>query len=97
MGQNTASGAKRDRPLNEVQPALRNVAQRKEGQVSDVLELDGQFVLIKCSLQSTSLRGCYSPSAGKLPQATKSYSRVATEEDNVQAYLKSVCSSSAKR
>jgi tetratricopeptide (TPR) repeat protein len=79
--------------LNEVQPALRTVLLNlKEGQVSDVLELDGQFVLIK--MLSLQLDRHFETAAraereGKLPQALQELqAALRLEEDNVQAYLK---------
>lgn len=79
--------------LPEVQPALRAVLLKlKEGQISDVLELGGQFVIIKVispriprhfQAAERAERG------GKLPQAIQEVqAALRLEEDNVQAYVK---------
>jgi tetratricopeptide (TPR) repeat protein len=79
--------------LNEVQPALRTVLLNlKEGQVSDVLELDGQFVLVKMlslQLDRHFEAATRAERGGKLPQALQELqAALRLEEDNAQAYLK---------
>ena len=79
--------------LNEVQPALRTVLLNlKEGQVSDVLELDGQFVLIKMlspQIERHFQTASRAEHEGRLPQALQELqAALRLEEDNVQAYLK---------
>jgi len=79
--------------LNEVQPAMRAVLLKlKEGQISDVLELGGQFVIIK--MISPKIARHFEATAraereNKLPQAIQEVQAVLRlEEDNMQAYSK---------
>jgi tetratricopeptide (TPR) repeat protein len=79
--------------LREVQPALRAVLLKlKEGQISDVLEMGGQFVIIK--MISPKIPRHFEAAeraerAGKLPQAMQEVqAALRLEEDNVQAYIK---------
>jgi tetratricopeptide (TPR) repeat protein len=88
---------------NEVQPAMRTVLLKlKEGQVSDVLELGGQFVIIKMISPKIPRHLEAAERAerqGKLPQAMQELQAVLRlEEDNMQAYLKlSLLQQSAKK
>ena len=78
--------------LNEVQPAMRAVLLKlKEGQVSDVLELGGQFVIIK--MISPKIEHHFEAAArakdeDKLPQAMQELqAALRLEEDNVLVYI----------
>jgi tetratricopeptide (TPR) repeat protein len=79
--------------LHEVQPALRTaLLALNEGQISDILEMDGQFVIIK--MISPKIPRHFEAAeraerAGKLPQAIQEVQAVLRlEEDSVQAYVK---------
>ena len=79
--------------LNEVQPALRTVLLKlKEGQVSDVLELGGQFVIVKMispTIERHFEAADRAEGEDKLPQAMQEVqAALRLEEDNVQAYIK---------
>jgi tetratricopeptide (TPR) repeat protein len=79
--------------LHEVQPALRTaLLNLKEGQISDVLEMGGQFVIIKMISPKISRHFEAAERAereGKLPQAIQEVQAVLRlEEDSVQAYVK---------
>jgi tetratricopeptide (TPR) repeat protein len=79
--------------LNQVQSALRTVLLNlKEGQVSDVLEFDGQFVLIKMlslQIERHFENATRAEREGRLPQALQELqAALRLEEDNVQVYLK---------
>jgi tetratricopeptide (TPR) repeat protein len=77
----------------EVQPVLRDaLLQLKEGQISDILEMDRQFVIIK--MISPKIPRHFEAAeraerGGKLPQAIQEIqAALRLEEDNVQAYVK---------
>ena len=79
--------------LREVQPALRAALLKlKEGQISDVLEFGGQFVIIK--IISPKIPHHFEAAEraereGKLPQAIQDVqAALRLEEDDVQAYIK---------
>lgn len=79
--------------LREVQPALRTaLVKLKEGQISEILEVGGQFVLIK--LISPKIPRHFEAAEraereGKLSQAIQEVqSALRLEEDNMQAYVK---------
>jgi tetratricopeptide (TPR) repeat protein len=79
--------------LNEVQPVLRAaLLQLQEGQISDILEMDRQFVIIK--MISPKIPRHFEAAAraereGKLPQAIQEIqAALRLEDDNVQAYVK---------
>ena len=79
--------------LNEVQPAMRAVLLKlKEGQSSDVLELGGQFVILKVispKIERHFEAAARAERANKLPQAVQEMqAALRLEEDNVQAYIK---------
>jgi tetratricopeptide (TPR) repeat protein len=79
--------------LREVQPALRAaILKLKEGQISDVLELGGQFVIIKMISPKIPRHFEAAERAerqGKLPQAIQEIqAALQLEEDNVEAYIK---------
>jgi tetratricopeptide (TPR) repeat protein len=79
--------------LREVQPALRAALLKlKEGQISDVLEFGGQFVIIKVISPKIPRHFEAADRAerqGKLPQAIQEMqAALRLEEDNVQAYVK---------
>jgi len=79
--------------LREVQPALRAALLKlKEGQISDVLEVGGQFVIIKVISPKIARHFEAAERAereGKLPQAIQEVqTALRLEEDNVQAYDK---------
>jgi tetratricopeptide (TPR) repeat protein len=79
--------------LREVQPALRAALLKlKEGQISDVLEVGGQFVIIKMispKIQRHFEAAERAERAGKLPQAIQEVqTALRLEEDNMQAYVK---------
>jgi len=79
--------------LHEVQPALRAaILKLKEGQISGVLELGGQFVIIKMispKIPSHFEAAERAEREGKLPQAIQEVqAALRLEEDNVQAYVK---------
>jgi len=79
--------------LREVQPALRAALLKlKEGQISDVLEVGGQFVIIKVISPKISRHFEAAERAereGKLPQAIQEVqTALRLEEDNMQAYVK---------
>jgi tetratricopeptide (TPR) repeat protein len=79
--------------LHEVQPALRTaLLNLKEGQISDVLEMGGQFVIIKMISPKIPRHFEAAERAereGKLPQAIQEVQAVLRlEEDSVQAYVK---------
>jgi tetratricopeptide (TPR) repeat protein len=79
--------------LREVQPALRaTLLKLKEGQISDVLELGGQFIIIKMISPKIPRHFQAAERAereGKLPQAIQEVqAALRLEEDNVQAYVK---------
>jgi tetratricopeptide (TPR) repeat protein len=78
--------------LNEVQPAMRTMLLKlKEGQISDVLELGGQFVIVK--MISPKIERHFEAAAraereDRLPQALQELqAALRLEEDNVQAYI----------
>ena len=79
--------------LNEVQSAMRAALQKlKEGQVSDVLQFGGQFLLIK--VISPKIPRHFEAAeraerSGQLPQAIQEVqAALRLEDDNVQAYIK---------
>jgi len=79
--------------LHEVQPALRGALLKlKEGQTSGVLELGGQFVIIKIISPKIPRHFEAAERAereGKLPQAIQEVqAALRLEEDDVQAYIK---------
>ena len=79
--------------LREVQPALRAaILKLKEGQISDVLEVGGQFVIIKMISPKIPRHFEAAERAerqGKLPQAIQEIqAALQLEEDNVEAYIK---------
>jgi tetratricopeptide (TPR) repeat protein len=79
--------------LHEVQPALRAALLKlKEGQISDVLELGGQFIIIKMISPKIPRHFEAAERAereGKLPQAIQEVqAALRLEEDSVQAYIK---------
>jgi len=79
--------------LREVQPALRAaILKLKEGQISDVLQLGGQFVIIKMISPKIPRHFQAAERAereGKLPQAIQEMqAALQLEEDNVEAYIK---------
>jgi tetratricopeptide (TPR) repeat protein len=79
--------------LHEVQPALRTaLLALNEGQISDILEMDGQFVIIKMISPKIPRHFEAAERAereGKLPQAIQEVQAVLRlEEDSVQAYVK---------
>jgi tetratricopeptide (TPR) repeat protein len=78
--------------LNEVQPGLRAALLKlKEGQISDVLEMGGQFVIIKMISPKIPRHIEAAERAereGTLPQALQEVqAALRLEEDNVQAYI----------
>ena len=79
--------------LHEVQPAMRAaLLNLREGQISDVLEVEGQFVILKVispRIPRHFEAAKRAERAGKLPQAIQEIqAALRLEEDNVQAYLK---------
>lgn len=79
--------------LPEVQPALRDaLLTLQEGQISDILEMGGQFVIIKMISPKIPRHFEAADRAerqGKLPQAIQEIqAALRLEEDNVQAYIK---------
>ncbi len=79
--------------VNEVQPAMRTaLLQLQEGQISDVLPLDGQFVLLKVispKIPRHLEAAERAENAKQLPQALQEIqSALKLEADNVQAYIK---------
>jgi tetratricopeptide (TPR) repeat protein len=79
--------------LHEVQPALRTALLKlKEGQISEILELGGQFVIIKVispKIPRHFQAATRAEREGKLPQAIQEIqTALRLEEDNVQAYVK---------
>lgn len=79
--------------LREVQPTLRAALLKlKEGQISDVLEVGRQFVIIKMISSKIPRHFQAAERAereGKLPQAIQEVqAALRLEEDNVQAYVK---------
>jgi tetratricopeptide (TPR) repeat protein len=79
--------------LNEVQPVLRAaLLQLQEGQISDILEMDRQFVIIKMispKIPRHFEAAAHAEREGKLPQAIREIqAALRLEEDNVQAYIK---------
>jgi len=79
--------------LHEVQPVMRDALLKlKEGQISDVLELEGQFVILKSISPKIPRHFEASGRAereGKLPQAIQEMqAALRLEEDNVLAYLR---------
>jgi tetratricopeptide (TPR) repeat protein len=77
----------------EVHPAMRNaLLTLKEGQISDILELEGQYVILKIISPKIPRHFEAAKRAereGKLPQAIQEIqAALRLEEDNVQAYLK---------
>ena len=79
--------------LREVQPALRAaILKLKEGQISDILQLGGQFVIIKMISPKIPRHFQAAERAereGKLPQAIQEMqAALQLEEDNVEAYIK---------
>ncbi len=78
--------------LNEMQPAMRAVLLKlKEGQISDVLDLGGQFVIVKMispKIERHFEAAARAESEDKLPQAMQELqAALRLEEDNVQAYI----------
>jgi tetratricopeptide (TPR) repeat protein len=79
--------------LNEVQPALRAALLKlKEGQISDVLDTGGQFVIVKVispKIERHLEAAVRAEQANKLPQAVQEVqAALRLEEDNVQAYIR---------
>lgn len=79
--------------LREVQPALRAaIAKLKEGQISDILEIGGQFVIIKVispKIPQYFEAADRAEAEGKLPQAIQEMqAALPLEADNVQAYIR---------
>ena len=79
--------------LHEVQPVMRTaLLTLQEGQISDVLEVEGQFVILKMISPKIPRHFEAAKRAereGKLPQAIQEIqAALRLEEDNVQAYLK---------
>jgi tetratricopeptide (TPR) repeat protein len=79
--------------VHEVQPALRTaLLTLKEGQISDVLEVGGQFVIVKVlspRIADHLEAAARAERAQKFPQAIQEVQAVLRlEPDNVQAYIK---------
>jgi tetratricopeptide (TPR) repeat protein len=79
--------------LSEMQPAMRTTVQKlKEGQISEVLELGRQFVILKAispRIERHFEAAERAERSNKLPQAIQEMQAVLRlEEDNVQAYIK---------
>lgn len=79
--------------LHEVQPALRAVLlQLQEGQISEVLAMGGQFVIIKVispRIERHLEAATRAERADKLPQAIQEVqAALRLEQDNVQAYIR---------
>lgn len=80
-------------PLSDIQPALRNVLLKlKDGQISDVLELGGQFVLVKVvspKIEQYLEAADQAERAQQFPKAIQEVqAAIRLEEDNVQAHIK---------
>jgi tetratricopeptide (TPR) repeat protein len=79
--------------LHEVQPVMRTALLKlQEGQISDVLEVEGQFVILKMispRIPRHFEAAMRAEREGKLPQAIQEIqAALRLEEDNMQAYLK---------
>ncbi len=88
--------------LREIQPVLRAALLKlKEGQISDILEVGGQFVILKMISPKIPRHFEAAERAereGKLPQAIQEIqAALRLEEDNMQAYIKLGCCNRAPK